>query len=134
MTPGSGTGLHMDLLLTGCPRVLVSLYVTECTSDCMCVSVLCACTNQILSRYKLGYSFVLWCWTQRKGFYLSQSNRFITIVPRLLRTLITTIPSTSVFTSRYYCCASRKSQIWLYKSPILCPISDTYSSGEGSHE
>lgn len=62
MAPGSGTGLHMDLLLTGCPCVPVSLYVTECTSDCVCVcvSVLCARTSQTLGRYKLGYTFVAW--------------------------------------------------------------------------
>lgn len=45
MAPGSGTGLHMDLLLTGCPCVPVSLYVTECTSDCMCVCVCLRCVH-----------------------------------------------------------------------------------------
>lgn len=33
---GSGTGLSMDLLLTGCPCVWVSVYVIVCAWACMC--------------------------------------------------------------------------------------------------
>lgn len=117
MAPGSGTGLHMDLLLTGCPCVAVSLYVAVSVYLCV-VRVSCTCTSRMLSSYKLGYSFVRWCAGFRglwRAFISAHQTGFRAIAHRLQRTLVSATPLPSIFIHQMLKCFFEKRSVKWYQ-------------------